>query len=289
MENNERFGERLREAIKKAGLTQRRVSQIIGISKNTMTNYVRGVTQPKGETLVKLASLLNVDPEWLVTGAPTEEREGEPGFARRFADSLKEASLDPTGLAELAEVDQAVVESALAGRLPDAVTLCRLARALGTTVEWLVTGEGPGPPQPVKRAREPDAARVMAAVAALEKEELESYLKGEMSPERFIRRVAELSGLPPPAVESLIQSMGRVNRAKNKEEAATSDLPEETKKLLCYWSELTEEQRKDLLARATYYYGQKVAPGKSGPSAQPKEPKEKDPESPRLQQANGFF
>jgi len=63
MENNERFGERLREAIQKAGLTQRRVSQILGISKNTMTNYVRGVTQPKGETLVKLASLLNVDPE----------------------------------------------------------------------------------------------------------------------------------------------------------------------------------------------------------------------------------
>lgn len=287
MENNERFGERLREAIQKAGLTQRRVSQILGISKNTMTNYVRGVTQPKGETLVKLASLLNVDPEWLVTGAPTEEREGEPGFARRFADSLKEASLDPAGLAELAGVDQAVVESALAGRLPDAVTLCRLARALGTTVEWLVTGEGPGPPQPVKRAREPDAARVMAAVAALEKEELESYLKGEMSPERFIRRVAELSGLPPPAVESLIQSMGRVNRAKNKEEAATSDLPEETKKLLCYWSELTEEQRKDVLDLATGYYSQKVAPGKSGPSGK-NATKERTVASPDVRQAEGF-
>jgi transcriptional regulator with XRE-family HTH domain len=252
-----------------------------------MTNYVKGVTQPKGEILVKLASLLNVDPEWLVTGKPAKDTDGEPGFARRFADSLKEASLDPAGLAELAGVDQAVVESALAGRLPDAVTLCRLARALGTTVEWLVTGEGPGPPQPVKRAREPDAARVMAAVAALEKEELESYLKGEMSPERFIRRVAELSGLPPPAVESLIQSMGRVNRAKNKEEAATSDLPEETKKLLCYWSELTEEQRKDVLDLATGYYSQKVAPGKSGPSGK-NATKEKTAASPDVRQAEGF-
>ena len=81
-----------------------------------------------------------------------------------------------------------------------------------------------------------------------------------------MRRVAELSGLPPPAVESLIQSMGRVNRAENKEEADTSDLPKETKKLLCYWSELTEEQRKDILDLATRYYAQKVASGKSGPS-----------------------
>jgi transcriptional regulator with XRE-family HTH domain len=284
------FGKRLKLALKEAGITQLEAAKRLGVNKDTITNYVKGRV-PRPQILEKLAALCNVSPAWLLFGedrTPVKNGAQENSdFARRFADSLKEASLDPAGLAELAGVDQAVVESALAGRLPDAVTLCRLARALGTTVEWLVTGEGPGPPQPVKRAREPDAARVMAAVAALEKEELESYLKGEMSPERFIRRVAELSGLPPPAVESLIQSMGRVNRAKNKEEAATSDLPEETKKLLCYWSELTEEQRKDVLDLATGYYSQKVAPGKSGPSGK-NATKEKTAASPDVRQAEGF-
>lgn len=210
-------------------------------------------------------------------------------FGTRLKAALKAAGLTQKEAARLLNISESAMCNYARGRIPEAKILYRIARLCNCSMEWLIAGEGPGPPQPAKRAREPDAARVIAAVAALEKNELESYLKGEMPPERFMHRVAELSGLPPPAVESLIQSMGRVNRSENREEAAASDLPEETKKLLCYWSELTEEQRKDLLARATYYYGQKVAPGKSGPSAQPKEPKEKDPESPRLQQANGFF
>jgi len=262
------FGKRLKLALKEAGITQLEAAKRLGVNKDTITNYVKGRV-PRPQILEKLAVLCNVSPAWLLFGEDSipvkyDSRENS-GFARRFADSLKEASLDPAGLAELAGVDQAVVESALAGRLPDAVTLCRLARALGTTVEWLVTGEGPGPPQPAKRAREPDAARVMAAVAALEKDELKSYLKGEMPPERFMRRVAELSGLPPPAVESLIQSMGRVNRPENKEEAATSDLSSDTNKLLRYWKEMTEEQRRELLKQATYYHGRNVAPGKVRP------------------------
>jgi transcriptional regulator with XRE-family HTH domain len=265
---NEFFGIRLKEAIIKAGFTQKRLAELLGISQDTMTNYVKGATQPKGETLVKLASLLNVDPEWLVTGVEPAGRKTEAGFARRFADCLKKSGLDPPGLAQLAGVDQAVVEAALAGRLPDAVTLCRLARALGTTVEWLVTGEGPGYPAPEKRTGEPDAARIMAAVAALEKEELESYLKGEMSPERFMYRISELSGLAPPAVESLIQRMGRTNRPENKEEAAASDLSEEAEILLRFFSELTPKEKKDLLTRATYYYARKVAPDKSGVSGE---------------------
>lgn len=68
MDDRKGFGKRLKSAIKAAGLTQKRVSELLQINKDTISNYVRGATSPNSEMIAQLAQVLNTDAHWLVTG-----------------------------------------------------------------------------------------------------------------------------------------------------------------------------------------------------------------------------
>ena len=65
-----------------------------------------------------------------------------PGFADRLITFPTEAGLPPADLAARAGVPLEVIEACLRGELPDALALCRIAKALDVTMEWLLTGEG---------------------------------------------------------------------------------------------------------------------------------------------------
>ena len=64
-----RFKERLREEIEYKGMTVKEIAAMSGISSNTLLSYIdsRGYL-PNVETAVKIARILDVSVEYLVTG-----------------------------------------------------------------------------------------------------------------------------------------------------------------------------------------------------------------------------
>ena len=62
----ETFAQKLAQARKDAGYTQRQVAEILMISKSTIASYEIGRTQPDIETLGKLADFYEVSADWLI-------------------------------------------------------------------------------------------------------------------------------------------------------------------------------------------------------------------------------
>lgn len=74
------FGERLKQALKNAGYTQARATEELKLSKNAMTNYVKGRI-PDATILYNLSNLLGLSMEWLLTGKETKQQENNDGIA----------------------------------------------------------------------------------------------------------------------------------------------------------------------------------------------------------------
>lgn len=62
----ETFAQKLTQARKDIGLSQREVACLLDISKSTIASYETGRTQPDIETLGQLADLYEVSTDWLI-------------------------------------------------------------------------------------------------------------------------------------------------------------------------------------------------------------------------------
>lgn len=62
------FPDRILKLRKGRQLTQEQVAKAIGIKQGAYTQLETGKTRPKSSTLISLAQLFEVDPEWLMTG-----------------------------------------------------------------------------------------------------------------------------------------------------------------------------------------------------------------------------
>lgn len=261
LNNRKQLGLRLKEAIRWAGTTQKKLSEHIGISPDTMTNYVKGATTPDALTLYRLAYALGVSMEWLIAGegsGPNNIRI-RADIIDRLETILEDTNYNLNDVIAGADIDKQTLSRIFQGEgeLPDAVVLYRLACFLDVSMEWLLTGKGPMRSERKNhRARSPDtsAAKVIAAVASLDKTELQSFLKGEISNESFLDRVSDLARIPGDETRELLQRPGRCNR-HIKEEAVSSEgyfimedpstydsLPEEIKQLIPQLTKLDDEQ-----------------------------------------------
>lgn len=71
-----RNSSRIKEARKRAGMTQRELARIVGVSRPAVSQWESGDTKSlKGENLLKAAEALRVAPEDLVGGRPRVEEE----------------------------------------------------------------------------------------------------------------------------------------------------------------------------------------------------------------------
>ena len=61
------FAERLRLALKSSRYKKKKVTEELGLSKNSITNYLNGRI-PESTILYKISKLLNVSMEWLISG-----------------------------------------------------------------------------------------------------------------------------------------------------------------------------------------------------------------------------
>ena len=59
------FSERLKELRKKNNLTQQELADKVGTNRVNVTKWETGMTEPRIESLIKLADLLEVSIDWL--------------------------------------------------------------------------------------------------------------------------------------------------------------------------------------------------------------------------------
>lgn len=68
------FGQRLKEARKKAKKTQDQVAKFLGLDYSTISKYENNHSQPDNETLARLAEIYDVKVDYLITGRTEELR-----------------------------------------------------------------------------------------------------------------------------------------------------------------------------------------------------------------------
>jgi transcriptional regulator with XRE-family HTH domain len=92
-DSREMFGRRLRALRESCRFSQWEAAQRAGVTANTWLNWEKGYTRPDGYRIPKLAELLSVTEEFLMTGA--EAAESEPGVEDpdrgSFAAAVEEA------------------------------------------------------------------------------------------------------------------------------------------------------------------------------------------------------
>ena len=59
------FTERLKELRKNKGLKQQEIAELLGVKRNTYSDWENEKTEPSFENLIKLADLLEVTLDWL--------------------------------------------------------------------------------------------------------------------------------------------------------------------------------------------------------------------------------
>lgn len=69
MKPPEHAGDRIRAATRTAGLTQRQLAGRLGVSEQTIRNWIVLRNHPSPDNLVAIADALDVDRGWLLTGA----------------------------------------------------------------------------------------------------------------------------------------------------------------------------------------------------------------------------
>ena len=67
------FGEKLRAARQRAGLTQRELAARVDARNNSVCNWEKGRNKPDADTIGALARALNVRADYFFDGEPTEE------------------------------------------------------------------------------------------------------------------------------------------------------------------------------------------------------------------------
>lgn len=79
-----RAGERIKDLRKSMGLTQPELAELAKIKQASLSELETGETKrPRGDTLVRIAKALQVDPDWLITGAGSPARAVQPDEAQQ--------------------------------------------------------------------------------------------------------------------------------------------------------------------------------------------------------------
>ena len=105
-----KFGEKLKEQRNKAGLTQGELAKMLGVTRNTVMNYERGVSHPKDRKIYfALADFFKVDVNYFLTEneeflALAAEKYGLRGKAQ--AENILEQAAALFAGGELSETDQ---------------------------------------------------------------------------------------------------------------------------------------------------------------------------------------
>lgn len=116
------IGQRIKFALKQAGLNQRSLAKLLGITDASVSAYIQGDARMTEESYALLSEKSGVSIDWLITGKPPTEiqstsqpvtvSEPETGYSPEIEELIKATNNNPLiklilpGMLELSEDDQ---------------------------------------------------------------------------------------------------------------------------------------------------------------------------------------
>lgn len=147
------FGENMRAARRRAGMTQTALAAVDGLDRAAISLTEKGKRSPDMRTLLRIARGLRVSPADLVQGIGDFDeanssrrrarRRGEHRFGQNLLQARRRSGLSQQVLGAHADVDAAAISLYERGqRDPNLRTILKLARTLQTSPAQLLRGVG---------------------------------------------------------------------------------------------------------------------------------------------------
>lgn len=156
------IGERIKYLRNKHKVSQQQLATGAGVQRGNISHYEKEDWNPNYETTEKIAAFFGVNADWLFYGEEDKFKNDEIPYTeskdfqsidssanklndREFGERLKLAisssNLTLNDLADKIGVTKNSVNNYVSGRIPGASVLYKLAKVIGTSMEWLLTGE----------------------------------------------------------------------------------------------------------------------------------------------------
>ena len=195
MSNSVIFGEKLRDALKSANLTQKDAANKLGISPGSMTNYVHGRV-PEAEILLSISRLCNKSMEWFLSEQEfipktVQYEKDNQEIRTRIRDAMAWNGMTAEDLADAMEITGEEAHSISEGLLANpglAVDLCRI---LDVTSDWLFNGRGEGPPYwgefiNIQYGFFSALAKFISHIILIDKQDIQQVVAGKIPAESLI-------------------------------------------------------------------------------------------------------
>lgn len=148
------IGTRIRELRKDRMLTQADIAEAVNVSTQAICLWENDNATMSVDKLIPLANALKCDPMWLLTGHPVDVKPARPApvnvmkgadlanIGVRIESRRNELGMSIDKLAEEIDTSGAMIREWETGKaIPHSDYIDKLAKALNTTVTWLMTGK----------------------------------------------------------------------------------------------------------------------------------------------------
>lgn len=162
------IGARIRQLRKERMLTQAELAKSVDVQPNLVTMWENSTTEPRAKHIIPLANALICDPMWLLSGNPLDVKAVSPAtpapvnvmkgadlanIGVRIESRRNEMGMSPLKLAEKIDTSGAMILEWETGKaIPHSGYYDKLAKALNTTVTWLMTGKDINAETPAKNS-----------------------------------------------------------------------------------------------------------------------------------------
>lgn len=148
------IGARIRQLRNERMLTQAELAKSVDVQPNLVTMWENSTTEPRAKNIIPLANALQCDPMWLLTGQSSNANQEIPApvnvmkgadlanIGVRIHNRRNELGMSIDNLAKAINEPTFLIHEWEAGMaIPHSGYYDKLAKALNTTVTWLITGK----------------------------------------------------------------------------------------------------------------------------------------------------
>lgn len=148
---------RIRQLRKERMLTQAELAKSVDVQPNLVTMWENNMTEPRAKHIIPLANALKCDPVWLLSGNPLDVKAASPAtpapvnvmkgvdmanIGVRIESRRNEMGMSIDKLAEAIDTSGAMILEWETGKaIPHSGYYDKLAKALNSSVTWLMTGK----------------------------------------------------------------------------------------------------------------------------------------------------
>ena len=196
-----KFSERLQEALTERNITAAELSRIIGVNEGTISNYKKGVYEPKQRRLESIANALNISIPWLM-GADVPMIEST--VQSRLHEAMADKDISPKALCKLTKITIETITEYLNGtkefNKEDIVSICD---ALEINAAWLLGH------QYIGKNKKPDAVAGAEYEKAINQDYIDALCKDE-SEDSDLRIIIKIASTISPEKRKQLREMAQV-------------------------------------------------------------------------------